>query len=142
MSGLVTPSELKKLQNELEARKAAEAIARMRKTDEEQRQLHDAFMAQEIRPDAMERLNTAVRRAVENGLSEVKVITFPSSWTTDHGRRINSSEPDWPQSLDGFAKRGYEFFVKEMQPLGFKLRAEILNYPNGMPGDVGLFVSW
>lgn len=142
MSELVTPNELKKLQEDLEAKKAAEAIARLRKAEDEQKHLHDAFMAQEIRPDAKERINTVVRRAVENGLSEVQVLTFPSAWTTDHGRRINSNEPDWPDSLDGFAKRAYQFYLKEMQPLGFKVRARILNYPNGMPGDVGLFLSW
>jgi len=142
MSELVTPNELKRLQDELEAKKAAEATARLRKTDEEQKQLHDAFMAQEIRPDAKERINTAVRRAVEGGLSEVQVMTFPSSWTTDHGRRINNNESDWPDSLDGFAKRAYAYFDKELQPLGYKLRAQILSYPGGMPGDVGLFLSW
>ena len=142
MSELVTPNELKRLQDELEAKKAAEAIARMRKVDEEQKHLHDAFVDREIRPEAKERVNAAVRRAVENGLSEVQVITFPSAWTNDHGRRINNLEPDWPDSLEGFAKRAYQFYVKEMQPLGFKLRAQILNYPNGMPGDVGLFLSW
>lgn len=142
MTELLTPSDLRKLQDELEGRKAAEAIARRRKTEDEQKQLHDAFMSQEIRPDAKERINLVIRRAVENGLSEVQVLVFPSAWTSDHGRRINSNEPDWPQSLDGFAKRAHEFYVNELQPLGFKVRAEILNYPNGMPGDVGLFLSW
>jgi hypothetical protein len=142
MSELVTPNELNRLRDEIEAKKAAETIARMRKADEEQQHLHDAFIAQEIHPDAKERVNAAVRRAVENGLSEIKVMTFPSAWTTDHGRRINNNEPDWPDSLDGFAKRAYGFYLREMQPLGFKLRAQILNYPGGMPGDVGLFLSW
>jgi hypothetical protein len=142
MSDLVTPDELKRLRDEIEAKRAAETIARMRKADAEQQHLHDAFMAQDILPDAKERVNAAVRRAAENGLSEVKVITFPSAWTTDHGRRINSNEPDWPDSLEGFARRAYEFYLKEMQPLGFKVRAEILNYPGGVPGDVGLFLSW
>ena len=142
MSELITPNELKRLQGELEAKKAAETVARLRKAEEEQKHLHEAFMAQEIRPDAKERLNVVIKRAVENGLSEIQVMTFPSAWTTDHGRRINNNEPDWPGSLDGFARRAYEFYLKEMHPLGFRVRAQILNYPNGMPGDVGLYLSW
>ncbi len=142
MSELISPQELKRIQEEVEAKKVAEALEKKRKADQERDQLHEAFMGQEIRPDAKDRLNAAIRRAVENGLSEIQIMTFPAAWTSDHGRRINNNEPDWPESLEGFAKRAYEFFVREMQPLGFKARAQILNYPNGLPGDVGIFLSW
>lgn len=142
MSELLKPSELRKLQDEVEARKVAAALEKQRKAEQERDHLHEAFMGQEIRPDVHERLNNAIRRAVENGLSELQIMSFPAAWTTDHGRRINNDEPDWPDSLDGFARRAYEFYVKEMQPLGFKVRAQILNYPNGVPGDVGIFLSW
>ena len=58
------------------------------------------------------------------------------------GRRINNMEPDWPQSLEGFAKKAYEYFMTELKPLGFKLSAQILDYPGGIPGNVGLYLSW
>jgi hypothetical protein len=142
MSGLITPKDLKKLSDEIEAKKAAETIARMRKVEDEQRHLREAFMERDVLPEAGERVSAAVRRAAEQGLSEIQIFTFPSTWTNDHGRRINNNEPDWPDSLEGFAKRAYAYFEKEMRPLGYKIRAQVLNYPDGVPGEIGIFLSW
>jgi hypothetical protein len=70
------------------------------------------------------------------------LITFPSSDCSDGGRRINIADPEWPSTLTGFAKDAYEFFEKERHPLGYKLRAEIISFPGGMPGDVALSLAW
>ena len=64
----------------------------------------------------------------------------PSEFCTDGGRAINNFEPHWPDTLTGFAKRAHEFWQKELQPLGYKVRAQILDFPGGMPGDVGIFL--
>ena len=53
-----------------------------------------------------------------------------------------SADPEWPSTLEGFAKKAYDFFVKELRPLGYKLHAEIISFPGGMPGEVGLFLKW
>ena len=29
-----------------------------------------------------------------------------------------------------------------LRPLGFGFRAEVLEYPGGMPGDIGFFLTW
>jgi hypothetical protein len=55
-----------------------------------------------------------VKSAAERGEREVLVFRFPREYCTDDGRRINSFEPDWPESLTGFAKRAYEFWQKEL----------------------------
>jgi len=26
--------------------------------------------------------------------------------------------------------------------MGYKMRAEVLDFPGGMPGDIGLFIGW
>jgi hypothetical protein len=70
------------------------------------------------------------------------MFSFPASYFNDGGRRINNNEPDWSDSLEGHAKRAYAYFEKELRPLGYKVRVEILDYPGGMPGNVGLFLSW
>ena len=70
------------------------------------------------------------------------MITFPASYCNDGGRRINNSEPDWPNSLEGFAKKAYEFYEKELKPLGYQAHVEIIDYPGGMPGNVGMFLKW
>jgi hypothetical protein len=29
-----------------------------------------------------------------------------------------------------------------MQPRGYKLRFQVVDYPDGMPGDIGITLSW
>lgn len=142
MSELVTPNDLKRIADEIEARKARETIEKMRRLEADQDELHRAFLERDIRPDVKERISTAVRRAAENGQHEIQALKFPASWTSDRGRRINNGEADWPASLEGFAKRSYDFYVKELQSLGYKLRAEVLSYNEGVPGEVAIYLSW
>jgi hypothetical protein len=28
------------------------------------------------------------------------------------------------------------------RPRGYKLKVQIVDFPNGMPGDVGMFLTW
>ena len=142
MTNLVTPTELKQLAEEIEARKAREAVERMRKADEDERHLREAFMEQELRSDVADRLSASVRRAAEHGQHEIVVLKFPAAWTNDHGRRINNAEADWPASLEGFAKRAYGYYDRELRQLGYKVRAQVLNYADGVPGEVGLYLTW
>jgi len=142
MSDLVTPGDLKRIADEIEARKARETIEKMRRLEADQEELHRAFLERDIRSDVKERVSTAVRRAAENGQHEIQALKFPAAWTNDRGRRINNGEDDWPVSLEGFAKRSYDFYVKELQPLGYKVRAEVLSYSEGVPGEVTIYLCW
>lgn len=142
MSDLVTPSDLKRIADEIEARKARETIEKMRRLEADQDELHRAFLERDIRPDVKERVSSAVRRAAENGQHEIQALKFPAAWTNDRGRRINNGEEDWPVSLEGFAKRSYDFYVKELQPVGYKVRAEVLNYSEGVPGEIAIYLGW
>jgi hypothetical protein len=83
-----------------------------------------------------------VSHAAERGQSEVQVYRFPNALLSDRGRRINNSEPNWAQTLEGRPKAGYEFWHEHLRPLGFHLKAEVLEYPGGMPGDIGFFLTW
>jgi hypothetical protein len=139
---LFTPGELKKLTEQGQLAKVQAQFDRVKIEEEEKKALHEAFMGREIHPEVRERVNAAVRRAAEQGLHEIQVVTFPATYCNDRGRRINNFEPDWPDSLEGFAKKAMLYFEKELKPLGFKVRAEVLTFPGGMPGDVGLFLSW
>jgi len=142
MADLMRPEDLKKVSGDAEMKKAEEALKHAKKAEEEQKGLREMFMAKEPAPNAGERVNNAVRRAAEQGLSEVRVITFPASYCNDRGRRINNNEPDWPDSLEGYAKKAYEYYEKELRPLGYKLRVEVLDYPGGMPGTIGFSLKW
>jgi hypothetical protein len=141
-SGLITPEQLRRIAEEKEMAQMREALEKKRRTDDERQQLRDAFMSREIHPDVFERVSKVVRAAAERGEREVLTLRFSSEYCTDGGRAINSFEPDWPKSLTGFAKVAYEFWQKELEPQGYKLRAQIMDFPGGMPGDVGLFLRW
>jgi len=108
----------------------------------EREKLHDAFLQREVQPEAMDRVAALVRKAVELGEKQVLVIQFPSDWLPDQGRAITNHDKNWHAKLDGFAKQAYDFFQRELEPRGFQLRAEIINWPGGMPGDVGFFLQW
>lgn len=108
----------------------------------EQDKLHAAFQEREVQPEAMDRIATVVRKAVEIGDKQALVVRFPSDWLPDQGRAITNHAPNWADNLDGFAQRAYDFFKKELEPRGFQLRAEIMDWPGGKPGDVGFFLQW
>jgi hypothetical protein len=140
--GLITPDELRRIADEKEMEKAREALEKKRNVEDEQHKLRDAFMGREIHPDVYERVSKVVRGAAERGEREVMVVRFPSTYCTDGGRAINNFEAGWENTLTGFAKRAYDFGHKELAPRGYKFRAQILDFPGGMPGDVGLFLRW
>ena len=139
---IITPADLSKIEQERESAAAREALEKMRRAEQEQRALHEAFMRLEIGPEAIERFNAAVLKATEQGRREIMIAQFPASWCTDGGRRINNVEEDWPESLQGVAKKAYDYYVKNLAPLGYKMRLEVLDFPGGMPGDIGIFFRW
>ena len=92
--------------------------------------------------EAMQRVAAIVQRAVSNGQTEVQVYRFPNQLCTDHGRAINQQEPGWENTLTGLPKEMYEFWDRQLRPLGYKLRFQIVDWPDGMPGDVGITLKW
>jgi hypothetical protein len=92
--------------------------------------------------EAMERVAVIVQRAVSNGQTEVQVYRFPHQLCTDQGRAINQQEPGWEKTLTGLPKEMYEFWGRRLRPLGYKLKVQIVDWPGGMPGDVGITLKW
>ena len=83
-----------------------------------------------------------IERAVSNGRTEVQVCRFPNQLCTDHGRAINQQEPGWETTLTGFPNEIYQLWAKYFRERGYKLRVEIVDFPGGMPGDVGMTLKW
>jgi hypothetical protein len=142
MAQILSPNELKQISADAERAAIEKEAAQRRRIAEAESEVKLAFQSRQVAPEAMERINAAVRIAAEQGQHEVLVIKFPSSFCNDRGRSINSFEADWPKSLEGFGKTAFEFFQKELEPLGFSIRAEIISFPGGMPGDVGMYIRW
>lgn len=139
---LIGPDDLRHISEEHEMAALREALERDKKRQAEQDAVRDAFMNQHIRPDAKERFTRAVRAAAERGAKELQIVRFPSSYCTDGGRAINNFERDWPGTLTGFAREVYDVYESTLKAKGYKLRAQVLDYPGGMPGDIGLFLRW
>lgn len=139
---LLRPRDLNEITSDVEMKKMDEEREQKQKRERQQRELREAFMSRDIHPEVMDRLNRVIRVAAELGQREVQVITFPAGYCNDGGRRVNNMLPDWPDSLEGFAKKAYEFYKKELRPLGYKLHAQVVDFPGGMPGEIGLFLKW
>ena len=137
-------ADLRRRMAEREAAKAAEEMRHMQEQEEKQKAVMEEFhKPPERTPEQLLQLiMQLVDRAAERGQSEVQVYRFPNSLCSDRGRRINNSEPDWDQTLEGRPRAGYEFWRDHLRPLGFHLRAQVLDYPGGMPGDIGFFLTW
>ena len=142
MTGLLRPLDLKQIASDAEIAKMEEERRLKEGKERQKMELREAFESREIHAKAIERINNAVSLAAKNGHHQLQVVTFPCSFTSDGGRRINIGDPEWPSTLQGFAKKAYEFYEKELRPLGYKLTAEIISFPGGIPGEVGLTLKW
>ena len=143
-AGVFSAADIKRRMAEREAAKAAEEMRHMKEQEEKQK----AVMAEFHKPpertaeQLMQVVMQLVNHAAERGQSEVQVYRFPNAMCSDRGSRINNSEPEWDKTLEGRPKAGYEFWRDHLRPLGFGLKAEVLEYPGGMPGDIGFFLTW
>jgi len=92
--------------------------------------------------EGIRRAVKVIERAVSNGLTEVQVYRFPNQMCTDKGRAINQQERGWENTLTGVPKEIYQLWAKYFRDRGYKLRVEIVDFPGGMPGDVGMTLKW
>ena len=127
-----------------EAEKASETARKQAAVEAENKGIIDKLLKPSGVSDeeALKRVGVMIERAVANGLTEVQVYRFPNVLCTDHGRAINQQEPGWEATLTGLPKEMYEFWNWQLRPLGYKLKFQIVDFPDGMPGDVGITLKW
>jgi CBS domain-containing protein len=82
------------------------------------------------------------RTAAGQGLKEFLLLRFPSQVCSDGGRAVNVPDPGWPATLRGEAAEIYSRWSHDLQPQGFHLSARVVDFPDGMPGDIGMFLVW
>jgi hypothetical protein len=92
--------------------------------------------------EGIQRAMKIIERAAANNLTEVQVFRFPSQLCSDRGRAINQQEAGWEKTLTGVPKEIYELWHRQFRDRGYKLRVQIIDFPGGMPGDVGMTLSW
>jgi hypothetical protein len=83
-----------------------------------------------------------IERAMHSRMTEVEVFRFPNHLCTDKGRAINQQEPGWERTLTGVPQEIYQLWEKYFRPRGYKLKVQIVDFPDGMPGDIGMTLSW
>lgn len=102
----------------------------------------EAFLHEQIGDDERALMKRLVMKAAMDGKHEALIFSFPSDLCTDSGRAINNNLPGWQDTLQGKAKELLEIFQQVAKPQGYGLKAMIINFPGGIPGDVGFFLTW
>jgi len=127
-----------------EAEKASAAAHERTAAEAEKQALLERFSKASGVSDAdrLARAAAIIKRAASNGRTEVEVMRFPNQLCTDRGRAINQMEPGWEDTLTGLPKELLEFWRKHLRDRGYKMRVQIVDFPGGMPGDVGMTLSW
>lgn len=105
------------------------------------KQANEMLQARLAEPSWQRMLRNA-RAAALKGEEEQLLLRFPAELCIDHGRAINAPDPAWPATLRGLAAEVFLRWKKELQPQGFGLAARVVEFPDGMPGDIGLFLEW
>ena len=144
MTNMLSAKELMAKIAKVEGEKASKAMKAHEAAEAEKQALLDRLARPSGLSDdeVMEKAAIIVNRAVENGMTSVQVFRFPNHICTDNGRAINQVEDGWEQTLTGVPKEIFEFWKRQLKPRGYHIRYEIIDYPGGMPGDVGIFLSW
>jgi len=124
-------------EKEIEERQAAREAAGARR-----RELVTELAADHVSDETWRALMRQARAAAEHGQTEFMLLRFPSALCSDGGRAINVDEADWPATLRGEAAEIFLRWEHELKPRRFGLAARVLDFPDGKPGDIGLFLSW
>jgi hypothetical protein len=82
------------------------------------------------------------RNAAAAGQSELVVFSFPSQLCPDRGRMINNALEGWQETLVGTPRSIYEAWQRYLKDKGYRFQARVLEYVDGMPGEIGLVISW
>jgi hypothetical protein len=141
---LPSAKEIKKQAALKEAEEADKQVRAMAAAEAEKKSLIDELTKPSglTEEEKVKRAATVIQRAVRNGLHEVQVYRFPNVLCTDRGRAINQMEAGWEKTLTGIPKEIYQLWKDYLQPRGYKIAYQIIDFPGGMPGDVGITLSW
>jgi hypothetical protein len=143
----MSAADLRTYMTEMQMAKAMKSVDGMDRAEKARQDMVKRMATPiDLTPEALQGilqpLRSKLRSAAERGQTEVMVMRFPNALCTDHGRAINNSDPAWPDTLTGRPRQAYELWRDQLRPAGFKLSAMIIEWPGGLPGDVGFFLKW
>jgi CBS domain-containing protein len=138
----ITVQDFRSLVIDHEHEQAQREDAQHREIAERRRQRIGELIDEHVSDAAWRELLHRAKQAAENGERELMLLRFPSQLCSDGGRAINVVESDWPTTLRGEAGELYLRWEHDLKPSGFLLAARMLDFPGGMPGDIGLSLVW
>jgi CBS domain-containing protein len=141
-AGGVSADDFRGLVQDFARREAEHQDETRRAAAQQRRQRAEELIDRHVSDESWRALLHQARQAAEHGRGEWLLLRFPSQLLSDGGRAVNVPLPDWPNTLRGEAAELYLRWERELKPQGFGLAARILDFPDGMPGDVGLFLVW
>ena len=141
---LPTAKDCLKKSAEMEAEKAAEYEKKRKAAEAEKKELMEKLSKPSGVSDEerMRRAAAIINRAVSNGLTEVEVGRFSSKLFTDKGRAINQQEAGWEDTLTGLPKELHQFWKAHLESRGYRIKFQIADWPDGMPGDISMTLMW
>ena len=141
--GFMSVADLKAYVAEVESAKASQSYGSVERAEAAKKEMIAKLMERiDLTPERVQSFLGRLKAAAARGESEMMVIRFPSELCTDHGRAINNAESGWPETLVGRPRQFYEIWKERLEPAGYRLKAMIVEWPNGFPGDVGMYVAW
>jgi hypothetical protein len=141
----MSASDLQAYMTEMQMAQASKAVEQMGRAEKARQELVKQMSVpvdpKQVR-EIVKSLQARLRSAAAEGKTELMVMRFPNSLCTDKGRAINNTEADWPETLTGRPRQAYELWREHLRPAGYRLAAMIIEWPGGLPGDVGFFLRW
>lgn len=141
---LPTAKEIQKNAALKEAEKADQFAKRAAAVEAEKRALIERLSKPSglSEDEKIQLASTVIQRAVRNGLTEVQVYRFPNFLCADRGRAINQQEPGWERTLTGIPKEIFQLWSDYLQPRGYRIRCQVIDFPGGVPGDISIVIAW
>jgi hypothetical protein len=139
---MASADELRKRALELQMLEMEREDKKKAREAEKHAEFIEDFFRKHIDDNERAMIKRLVMKAAADGKYEAMVYSFPSSFCTDSGRAINNHLAGWQDTLQGKARELYDLFEIQARPQGYGLKALIINFPEGIPGDAGLFLTW
>lgn len=143
----MSADDLRTYMQEVEQSKLSKELAAMDREEQARAELVKTLSTPlDVTPELLhtiaQNLINKMKIAAQRGETEIMVMRFPNALCTDKGRAINNAEEGWPDTLTGRPRQAFELWRDYLRPAHYKLKAMIVDWPHGMPGDVGFFLSW
>lgn len=143
----MSAADLRTYMTEMQMAKASKSVDGMDRAEKARQDLvkrlsEPVDLTPERLKEIVHTLQTKLKAAAQRGDTEVMVMRFPNALCTDKGRAINNSDPNWPETLTGRPQQAYKLWHEHLKDAGYRLSAMIIEWPGGLPGDVGFYLKW